>query len=215
MRLFTSRALMLRVLQNPVERQLSAFAEPTRRWIGAVGLAISVGIVYSLAARLSLALLTEPDGVAVFWPAAGVAAGVLIALGPGARLPVAAGAIGATILAHLLAGDGLSWATIVFALCNAVEAVLVAGLLQYYFGQAFSLGRLRYVLGLLAAAIIGTAVSGVGGTAGYVLLLGSTASVCHPDHLATLVHIRLAWNRHRGAGVDRACRCGPRSAAAW
>src|SRR6266850_1092402 len=35
-----------------------------------------------LAARLSLSLLTKPDGVAVFWPASGVAAGALIALGP-------------------------------------------------------------------------------------------------------------------------------------
>jgi len=33
------------------------------------------------------------------------------------------------------------------------------------------------VLGLLAAAIVGTAVSGVGGTAGYVLFQGSTTPV--------------------------------------
>ena len=168
---------MLSDSQKPVERQLPAFAEPTRRWVGSVGLAIAVGIAYYLAARLSLVLLTKPDGVAVFWPAAGVAAGVLIALGPGARLPVAAGAIGATILAHLLAGDRLIWGAIVFALCNAGEALLVAGLIEHYFSSAFSLGRLRYVLGLLAAAIVGTAVSGIGGTVGYVLFQSSTASV--------------------------------------
>ena len=32
---------------------------------------IAVAGAYFLAARLSLALLTKPDGVAVFWPAAG------------------------------------------------------------------------------------------------------------------------------------------------
>jgi integral membrane sensor domain MASE1 len=61
-----------------------------------------VGIAYFLAARLSLALLAKPDGVAVFWPTSGVAAGVLIALGPGARWPVALGAVTATIVADLL-----------------------------------------------------------------------------------------------------------------
>jgi PAS domain S-box-containing protein len=153
---------------------LSAFAEPTRPWVGSVGLAVVVGIVYFLAARLSLALLTKPDGVAVFWPAAGVAAGVLIALGPGARRPVAAGAMGATIFANLL-GDRNVWSAIVFALCNAGEAVLVAGLIGRYCGSAFSLGRLRNVLALLAATAVGTAVSGVGGTIGYVWFHNSTA----------------------------------------
>src|SRR5258708_6437639 len=62
---------------------------PTLPWIGAIGLAIAVGIAYFFAAQLSLALLAETDGVAVFWPAAGVSSGVLIALGRDARLPVA------------------------------------------------------------------------------------------------------------------------------
>jgi PAS domain S-box-containing protein len=137
---------------------------------------VAVGIVYFLAARLSLALLTKPDGVAVFWPAAGVAAGVLIALGPGARWPVAAGAMGATILANIL-GDRNVWSAIVFAACNAGEAVLVAGLFEHYVDSAFGLGRLRNVLGLLAAAAVGAAVSGIGGTAGYVLFHSSSAPI--------------------------------------
>jgi signal transduction histidine kinase len=166
---------MFRALQQPDGRQLSAFPEPSRRWVGSVGLAIALGIAYFLVARLGLALLT-PDGVAVFWPAAGVAAGVLIAFGPDARLPVAAGAIGATILARFSAGDPFIWSPIIFGLCNALEAVLVAGLIERYFGPAFSLGRLRYVLGLIAVAVIGSAVSGIG-TAGFVLFQSSTEPV--------------------------------------
>src|SRR6202040_263978 len=84
------------MLRNPpgqVHRPRSASADETKRWLGWIGLAIAVGVAYFLSARLSLALLTKPDGVAVFWPASGVAAGVLIALGPGARLPVTAGTI--------------------------------------------------------------------------------------------------------------------------
>ena len=46
-----------------------------------IGLAAAVAVGYFLAARLGLALLTTPDGVAVFWPAAGLAAGTMIALG--------------------------------------------------------------------------------------------------------------------------------------
>ena len=79
-------------------------AGSTRQWGRLIGLAVAVGIAYFLSARLSLLLLTKPDGVAVFWPASGVAAGVLIALGPRARLPVVAGAMVATIVANLM-GD--------------------------------------------------------------------------------------------------------------
>ena len=56
-------------------------------WIGAIGLAVAVGIAYFFVARLSLALLAKPDGVALFWPAAGLSSGVLIALGRAGRLP--------------------------------------------------------------------------------------------------------------------------------
>src|SRR5215813_15359208 len=54
----------------------------------ALPIGLVVGIAYFVAARFSLALLTAPDGVAVFWPSAGIASGALIALGPVARRPV-------------------------------------------------------------------------------------------------------------------------------
>src|SRR6266446_4781347 len=165
------------VLQNPrnqAQRRLLAVAVPTRRWISAIGLAVAVGIAYFLAARLSLSLLTKSDGVAVFWPASGVAAGALIALGHGARWPVAIGAMAATIVANLL-GDRTFAGAITFALCNAGEAMLTAVLIERQFGSDFSLDRLRHVLGLLAAAVFGAAVSGVGGALGFKLFHGSTA----------------------------------------
>ena len=167
---------MLQGLPKQLQRPSSDFAGLMSRWGAAIGLAITVGLAYFLASLLSLALLTKPDGVAVFWPAAGVAAGILIALGPRARLPVAAGAMAATILANLL-GDRSIWGAIVFALCNAGEALLVAGLIERYFGPAFSLDGLRQVLGLLAATVVATTVSGIGGTMGYVWFHSSTAPV--------------------------------------
>lgn len=165
------------MLQNlrQVQRQLSAGPNPARWWVGAIGLAVAVGIAYFLAARLSLYLLTKPDGVAVFWPAAGVAAGVMIALGREARLPVAVGTIVATIVANLM-GDRSVWSATAFALCNAGEALLAAWLIEHYFGSDFNLGRLRHVLGLLAAAIVATVVSGFGATVAYKLLHSPEAS---------------------------------------
>jgi len=151
-------------------------AGSTRQWGRLIGLAVAVGIAYFLSARLSLLLLTKPDGVAVFWPASGVAAGVLIALGPRARLPVAAGAMVATIVANLM-GDRTLFGAMVFALCNAGEALLTAWLIERYFGLDFNLGKLSHGLGLLVCAIVATAVSGIGGTAGFVYFHGSNAPI--------------------------------------
>jgi signal transduction histidine kinase len=156
-----------------VQHALSTGIDLTR-WTGAIGLAVAVGVAYFLAARLSLALLTKPEGVAVFWPAAGIAAGALIALGPRARWPVVAGTMAATIVANLF-GDRNLGSAILFALCNAGEAVLAAWVIERYFGPGFRLGRLRNVLGLVAAAIIGAAVSAIGGTAGVRLFHNPTA----------------------------------------
>jgi two-component sensor histidine kinase len=139
-----------------------------QRWLYSIGLAAVVGVVYFLAARLSLFLLSRPDGVAVFWPAAGVSSGTLIALGRNARWPVAIGIIPATIAANLTS-DRAIWASSIFALSNVVEAQLTAWVIERYVGAAFSLDRLRHVLWLLAAAIIGTSASGVVATAGYKL----------------------------------------------
>jgi MASE1 protein len=117
--------------------------------------AVVVAIVYFVAARLSLALLEKPDGVAVFWPAAGVASGVLIGFGAGARWPVVAGVMAATLGANLL-GDRNLPSTLFFAAANAGEAVLVAGLIQWIYGAPFDLNDLRRVLGLFVATIVGT-----------------------------------------------------------
>ncbi len=150
-----------------VQQQLSSGIGPT--WLGSsIGLAVAVGIIYFLAARLSLGLLTQPEGVAVFWPAAGVSAGILIALGPPARWPVVFGTIVATLVANLL-GDRQVWSALVFAVCNAGEAVLAAWLIERYFGSNFSLSKLRNVLGLAVTAIIATAISGVGGAIAFKL----------------------------------------------
>jgi PAS domain S-box-containing protein len=73
-------------------------------------------------------------------------------------------------------GDRNLASSLVFALCNAGEAPLAAALIDRYFGSPFSLGRLRHVLGLVGAAIVATAVSGIGGALGFAFFYGAKAS---------------------------------------
>src|ERR1043166_8426638 len=114
------------------------YDERTRRWVADAGLAAAVGAVYFLVARLSVGLVLEPTGVAVFWPAAGITSGFLIALGPRARWPMAAGVTGASMAVHYT--EPL-WAGISLGLCNAAEALVVAGLIQRQFGPQFGPAR--------------------------------------------------------------------------
>src|SRR5579864_7007286 len=160
------------------ERANVAVPKPAARalsWASGVLVAVAVAIAYFLAARLSLVLVEKTSGVAVFWPAAGVASGALIVAGSRARWPVLVGVIAATNWANLL-GDRNIWTSAFSAVANAVEAAIVAGLIARAYGAPFELNTLRRVLGLFAATIAGTAVSGMVGATGFVWFQGATVS---------------------------------------
>ena len=133
----------------------------------ALGCTTGVAIAYFLAARLGLALLTED--VAVFWPASGIAVGILVVLGRRARAAVVVGVIAATIIANLM-GDRSLWTSVLKGFCNAGEAVLTAWLIERWFGRAFAFDDVRHVLGFVAAAALGVAASAFGGAATMTLL---------------------------------------------
>jgi hypothetical protein len=63
------------------EGYLLASNPAARGWMPAVAAAGAIAIAYFLTARLGLALLLAGSDVAVFWPASGVAAGILIVAG--------------------------------------------------------------------------------------------------------------------------------------
>jgi signal transduction histidine kinase len=162
----------LRMLEGPLapgQWQRTVADNLTRRFAGSIGLAVAVGLAYFLAAWLSYNLSLTSEGLAVFWPASGVSSGFLIALGFRARWPVVSGVIVAVVADHLIMADPLR-VGIVFALSDAAETLIIAGLIERYFGAEFRLDQLRHVLGMLAAAVIGTCVSGIGGVAASVLL---------------------------------------------
>jgi signal transduction histidine kinase len=159
------------MLEGPLargQRQGTLASNLTRRWAAGIGLAATVGLVYFLAALLSYGLALQSEGLAVFWPASGISSGFLIALGSRARWPVVSGVVVAVLADHLIMADPLR-VGIAFALSDAAETLIIAGLIERYFGAEFSLGRLRHVLGMLAAAVIGTCVSGLGGVVASVL----------------------------------------------
>src|ERR1700733_7438577 len=108
-------------------------------WIRSIGIAAGVGVAYFLAAELSNGFLITPETV-IFWPAAGISSGFLISLWSVARWPVLAGVIVATAAANLLRHFGVA-VTAVWVLGNAAEPLIIAGLMQYYFGANFKIDR--------------------------------------------------------------------------
>ena len=110
------------MLQNLVNGGQGRRPVGAEQWAGGIGLAVAVAVAYFLAARLGHSLLTTTERVAVFWPASGIAAGILIALGPRVQMPVAAGVFVATLASSLM-GDRSLWGALAFGLCNAGEAL--------------------------------------------------------------------------------------------
>ncbi len=140
-------------------------------WLRSIGIAAAVGVAYFLAAQLSNSFLITPETV-IFWPAAGISSGLLISLWSTARWPVVAGVIVATAAANFLRPFDLA-VTATWVVGNTAEPLIIAGLIQYFFGVNFKLDRLYCVLGLFAASIVGTAVASTWWTFVYYWLFAS------------------------------------------
>ena len=94
-------------------------------------------------------------------------------------------------MANLL-GDRNIASSLLFAVANAGEVAIVAGLIERFFGSLFELNTLRSVIGLFAATIAGTLVSGIVGTIGFILFHGGDASVPLRSGFTGLPRTRLA-----------------------
>jgi PAS domain S-box-containing protein len=124
----------------------------------------ALAIFYFLTAQIGLLLRAQPSDVAVFWPASGIAAGFLIVSGRRAYSVLVIGVVIGTATANLL-GDRSLITSILKGFCNAGEAILLAWLLDRWFGSAFGFGDLRRVLGFFAAVGLAAAASALGGAA--------------------------------------------------
>ena len=153
-----------------------SFDNLNHSWIGAVELAIAIGVTYFLAAQFGLALRAQP-GVAIFWPAAGFAVGALIALGPIARLQVAAGVAVASIASGIMIGRS-PWLCITFSFVNVGHPLIVALLIERWCGRAVKLEDVPQVLRFLVASAVGAATGAVGAAIA-VNLVDPTTSALH------------------------------------
>jgi PAS domain S-box-containing protein len=134
------------------------------RWIATFGAACAIALAYFLAAQLGLSLLDKPSDVAVFWPASGIAAAILIAAGRRVGVALVVGVVVGTVAANLMSDRSLS-TSILKGFCNAGEAVLLAWLLDRWFGWPFTFCDLRRVGGFFTAVGISVSISAVGGAA--------------------------------------------------
>jgi signal transduction histidine kinase len=159
------------ILERDQRLRLSRDGLAAWTWLGSIGIAAAVGVAYFLAAELSNSFLITPETV-IFWPAAGISSGLLISLWSIARWPVLAGVIVATAAANLLRHFGVA-ATATWVVGNTAEPLIIAGLIQYYFGTNFKIDRLYCVLGLFATALAGTAVASTWWTFVYYWLFAS------------------------------------------
>ena len=85
-----------------------------------------MAVGYFVAARLGLELMVQPESVAVFWPASGLAAGVLLALGWEAVWAVVAAVFLATLATDLLARSSIE-ATAALSEIDRADVLLIPG----------------------------------------------------------------------------------------
>ena len=130
--------------------------------------------------------------MAVFWPAAGVAIGALIALGAKARVPVVAAVAIATIASKLIL-TGNPWLAVAFAVVCAGQTVLTPWLLEYWFGRAFKLDDVRQVLGFVVASTAGAAFAALG----VVVAVSLTPFAPSPIYVGRSGSCRACWERSR------------------
>lgn len=136
-------------VQSPVLRRM---LYPSWHLLG--GIVVIVAVLYFIAGRLALEILSEREGVAVFWPASGIAAGLAAVLTRPARIPIAVAVAVATLLANLLERASVP-ASLVFAACNAGECLLFVWL----FGRLDEKGDQLDSLPSFAAFVLATVVA--------------------------------------------------------
>ena len=101
-----------------MERFLSVVS---RSWVEFTKLAVALGVAYFLTARLSFFVFRAEPGVAVFWPASGIAVGVFDRLGfQGATAESLQRSLLQTIAHNRLAGTN-PWLTVAFGPCQSLS----------------------------------------------------------------------------------------------
>jgi PAS domain S-box-containing protein len=113
----------------------------------------SVALIYFLAARLSLMLLFQPEGIAAIWPPTGIFLSAVLLARRNLR-PWLVGTLFVTdLIAEVLAGTPFL-VSAVYSLSLAGDAVFGAWLLFRFVGEPISFQRIRHMAGWLALSVL-------------------------------------------------------------
>ena len=112
----------------------------------------SVALVYFAAARLSLSLIFQPQGIAAIWPPDGIFLSAILLTRRSIRPHLIGVLFIMDLIAEMLAGTPLL-VSVVYALTLSGEAVLSAWLLLRFVNDPFSFRRVRDVFGFLFLAV--------------------------------------------------------------
>jgi PAS domain S-box-containing protein len=179
-------------------------APALRRW-GALALLAAANLALCVVGR---ALTPGVDRVALFWPAAGLVAGVMLVSDRG-RWPAQLLATALTTFAFNLAGGLPPLVLAAFTLQQALGALVAVWTTRAVCGGRPELGNVRHVLGLVLGGVIaaGLYVVPAGAIArtdgapfavvGFALWLGATLGAL------TVIPLVLAWSERGGGGGRR------------
>jgi len=114
---------------------------------------VSVALIYFTAARLSLWLVFQPEGIAAIWPPSGIFLSAILLSRRNLR-PYLVGVLFVTdLIAEMLTGTPFIL-SIIYALALAGDAVLSAWLLLRFVGAPITFERVRDVIGFLCLSVI-------------------------------------------------------------
>lgn len=119
-----------------------------------------IGLLYFLSGHLALYVTNDEDGIAMFWPASGIAAGAIAALGMRNRWPILSAIVIGTFVANLQGRWGFALIA-VLAFCNALECLLFGSVLRALDRSRSQLESLGGVVAFFAAAGIGAAIPAI------------------------------------------------------
>jgi len=124
-----------------------------RRWVWDLGRAGVVALGYFLSAKVGLAFVVQPEGLAAVWPPSGFLLAVLVLSPQRAWAVILGGVLCSNTVANLTAGLSLT-ISLGFSLANCAESMTAAWLLVRFLGTPLTMTTLRDVMGLTGLAVI-------------------------------------------------------------
>lgn len=134
-------------------------ANTSQTWPQNCALACVIGLVYFLAACLSLNLTQSAGGIATIWPASGVFVSALLLARPGQSVPLVC-AVGLASFTSNSVFDASPEMALAFTFANIVEGLLISQLVIRTSGVPRMLDDTRWLATFFVATVVGSTISG-------------------------------------------------------